>query len=202
MLETSMGVAWRKQPRPRFSIQKTKFSSSSSMQEAQAHGELGGAAEQRQNLLGRILQQLEVRADEIERGQQIRSRSLRSLRGRRRGPERPRAGRLRRTGRRTGMEISSRRSRMRSSSGRAELLHAAHGGDIAAQLLEAVVADRDAEILAGHVFDLVGFVEHHGVILGQDAALVVLVAQREVGEEQVVVDDDDVAFLRRAGASG
>ena len=91
---------------------------------------------------------------------------------------------------------------MRSSSGGAEFLHAAHRGDIAAQFLEAVIADRNAEVLTGHVFDLVGFVEHHGVILGQDAALVVFVADREVGEEQVVVDDDDVAFLRRAGASG
>ena len=79
---------------------------------------------------------------------------------------------------------------------RAELLHAADGRDVAAQLLEAVVADRDAEVLAGDVLDLVRFVEHHGVIFGQDAALVLLVAQREVGEEQVVIDDDDVAFER------
>ena len=38
------------------------------------------------------------------------------------------------------------------------------------------------------------FVEHHGVVLRQNAALMVLVAQGEVGEEKVVVDDDDVAF--------
>ncbi len=58
----------------------------------------------------------------------------------------------------------------------------------------AIVADRNAEILARDVFDLVRFVEDHGVIIGQDAAFVVLVFQREVGEEEVVVDDDDVAF--------
>ena len=45
------------------------------------------------------------------------------------------------------------------------------------------------------VFDFVGFVEHHGVVFGEDAAFVGLVAEREIGEEQVMVDDDDVAFL-------
>ena len=46
------------------------------------------------------------------------------------------------------------------------------------------------------VFDFVGLVEHHRVIIGQDAPLVVLVLQREIGEEEVVVDDDDVAIER------
>ena len=46
-----------------------------------------------------------------------------------------------------------------------------------------------------HVLDFVGLVEDHGVILGEDAALVVRASECEVGEEQVVVDDDDVAFL-------
>ena len=68
--------------------------------------------------------------------------------------------------------------------------------EIAAQVLDAVIADGDAEILAHHVFDFVGFVEHHGMIAGQDAALVVLILQGEIGEEEVVVDDDDVAFQR------
>ena len=79
---------------------------------------------------------------------------------------------------------------------RAELLHPADDAQVAPQVLEAVIADRDAEILPHHVLDFVGFVEHHGMIIGQDAALVVLVLQRKVGEEEVVVDDDDVAFQR------
>ena len=58
---------------------------------------------------------------------------------------------------------------------RAELLHAAEHAEVAAQILEAVVADRDAEVLAGDVLDLVRFVEDHGVVVGEDAALVVLV---------------------------
>ena len=84
---------------------------------------------------------------------------------------------------------------------RAELLHAADHGDVAAQILQPVVAHRDAEVLAGHVFNFVRFVEDHGVIIGQDAAFVVIVLQRKIGEEQMVIDDDDVAFQRRAGAS-
>ena len=48
--------------------------------------------------------------------------------------------------------------------------------------------------MAGHVFDFVGFVEHHGVVLGQNAAFVIFVFDRQVGEKQVVVDDDDVAL--------
>ncbi len=46
----------------------------------------------------------------------------------------------------------------------------------------------------GDVFDFVRFVENDGVVIGQDAALVVLVLERKIGEEQVVIDDDDVAF--------
>src|ERR1017187_719408 len=79
---------------------------------------------------------------------------------------------------------------------RAELLHAADRGDIAPQILKLIVTDGNAEVLPGDVFDFVSFVEYHGVVFGEDAALVGLVAEREVGEEQVMVDDDDIAFLR------
>ena len=82
---------------------------------------------------------------------------------------------------------------------RAKLLLAGDAGDVAAQLLEPVVADLDAEVLAGDVFDFVGFIEHHGVIFGQDAGDIFLL-DGEVGKKQVMVDDDDVAFGRRAGA--
>ena len=93
------------------------------------------------------------------------------------------------------------RSRVAVQFARAEFLLPRHGGDVAAQFLEPVVADGDAEILPGHVLHFVRLVEDHGVILGQDAAVVVL-PSRQVGEEQVVVDDDDVAFVAPAGASG
>ena len=89
--------------------------------------------------------------------------------------------------------------------GRAKILGARHRGDIAPQFLEAVIADGNAEILAGNILDFVGFVEYDGVIFGQDAAFGIAVfedLQRQVGEEQVVVDDNDVALLRHAGASG
>src|ERR1017187_1084957 len=79
---------------------------------------------------------------------------------------------------------------------RAELLHPADRAQIAAQVLYAVIADAHAEILAHHIFDFVRLVEHHGMVVGQDAALVVLILEGEIGEEKVVVDDDDVAFQR------
>ena len=40
-------------------------------QEAQPLAQFLGAPEQRDDLLGRILQQLQVRADQVERGQQV-----------------------------------------------------------------------------------------------------------------------------------
>ena len=79
---------------------------------------------------------------------------------------------------------------------RAELLGAGHRGGIAPQFLEPVVAYRNAEILAGHLFDFVRLVENHRMIFGQDAAFVVFVLERQVREKQVMVDNDDVALLR------
>ena len=62
---------------------------------------------------------------------------------------------------------------MRSSSGAPNFFMRADGRNVAAQFLEAVIAHREAEVLPGDVFDLVGFVEHHGVVIGQNAAFVV-----------------------------
>ena len=39
-----------------------------------------------------------------------------------------------------------------------------------------------------------GFIEDHGIVIGQQAAFELLVAEGEVGEEEMVIDDDDVAF--------
>ena len=83
---------------------------------------------------------------------------------------------------------------------RSEFLGARHGGDISPQFLEPVIADRHAEILPGHILDFVRFIEHHRMIFRQDAAFGVAILQHlfqgQVGKEQVMVDDDDVARLR------
>ena len=67
--------------------------------------------------------------------------------------------------------------------------------DVPLQFLELVVAHRNAEVLAHHVFDLVGLVEHHRAVFGDDAGELPLL-HGQVGEEEVVVDDDDVALMR------
>ena len=66
---------------------------------------------------------------------------------------------------------------------------------IAGQFVEAVVADLDAEVLAGHLLDLVSFVEDHRLVVGYDRGVIAF-AQRKVSEKQVVVDDDDVGLGR------
>ncbi len=77
-----------------------------------------------------------------------------------------------------------------------EIFRARQHRDIPPQILETITADRDAEILAGHILQLMRFIEDYSMILGQDAAGVLFVLEREVGEEEVVVDDDDVALQR------
>ena len=76
----------------------------------------------------------------------------------------------------------------------AELADAGEGGDVAAEVEHFVSADGEAEVLAGDVFDFVRFVEDHGVVIGQDLPLVGA-ANGEIGEEEVVVDDDDVGIV-------
>ncbi|MEZ5362510.1 MAG: hypothetical protein R2748_09310 [Bryobacterales bacterium] len=62
------------------------------------------------------------------------------------------------------------------------------------ELFVAIVRDLDAEVLAGDLFDLVGLVEDDGGLLVRDDRAEVVLAQGEVGEEEVVIDDDDVRF--------
>ena len=62
------------------------------------------------------------------------------------------------------------------------------------QLFKAVIGNLAAEVIAGHVFDFVGFVENDGGIFRQDAAEIVLL-ESQVGEKQMVIDDDEVGFL-------
>ena len=65
------------------------------------------------------------------------------------------------------------------------------------------VGEGYAEVLAGDVLELVGFVEDDGSGFGQDACVGgvgCLLLDVEVGEEQVVVDDDEFRFPWLCGA--
>ena len=73
----------------------------------------------------------------------------------------------------------------------------AQGGlGVARQLLDAVVRDLDAEVLRRHVFHFVRLVEDQGGVIGQQPGILRL-PQGEVGEKEMVIDDEDVG-LRRA----
>jgi hypothetical protein len=64
---------------------------------------------------------------------------------------------------------------------------------VASQVDDLVIAQRLAEVLSGDIFNLMRFVKDHGCVFRQDGAEV-LFLHRKVGKEEVVVDDDDVAF--------
>src|SRR5713226_2604696 len=66
---------------------------------------------------------------------------------------------------------------------------------IARQLFEPVIRNLPPEIVTGHVFHFVGFVENHCRVFRQDASEIVLL-QRQVRKKQMVVHDDQVRFLR------
>ena len=71
--------------------------------------------------------------------------------------------------------------------------------NVAGQLFESQVADGDTEIAGGNVFQFVGLVKNHGGKIGQDAGIRrAALPQGQVGEEQMVVDDDNVALQRPA----
>ena len=73
------------------------------------------------------------------------------------------------------------------------------GLNVTSQIVEAQIADRDSEVAAGHVFELMSFVEDHGRAIRQDAGVGRIVGHqlnRQVGEKQVMVHDDDVALHR------
>ena len=65
--------------------------------------------------------------------------------------------------------------------------------DVARQFFEAVVADLHAEMFPGDVLDFMSFVENDRLVVGDDRGVVVF-PEREVGEKEVVVDDDDVGL--------
>jgi hypothetical protein len=63
--------------------------------------------------------------------------------------------------------------------------------DVARELLDAIVADADAEVLGGDVFELVSFVEHGTAEGGNDLAERAP-SHRRIGTEQVMVDNHHV----------
>ena len=62
-------------------------------------------------------------------------------------------------------------------------------------VLDLAAGDVDAEVIAGDGFDRVGFVENHDVVIGQDADA--RAPQRDVAEQQRVIDDQNLCVLRR-----
>ncbi len=65
--------------------------------------------------------------------------------------------------------------------------------DVARQVLESVVADREAEVLRRDVLELMGFVDDRDVTRRNHLAVVAL-ADRSVGAQQMVIHDDDVGL--------
>ncbi len=65
---------------------------------------------------------------------------------------------------------------------------------IAGQFFETEIGDLLAEVIAGDIFHFVGFVENDGGIFRENAAKVVL-PEGEVGEEKMVIDDDEIGVF-------
>ncbi len=76
---------------------------------------------------------------------------------------------------------------------------------VADQLVDALGAEADAEVVGGDLFELVGLVEDDDGGFGEDACVGCaggLLLDIEVGEEEVVVDDDDVGLEGFAAHGG
>ena len=78
--------------------------------------------------------------------------------------------------------------------GRAELEEPQGLIRVPGQLFETVIGNLAPEVIAGHVFDFMGFVEDHGGVFREDAAEIV-VLEGQVGEKQMMIDDDEIGFL-------
>ena len=80
-----------------------------------------------------------------------------------------------------------------------------HDLNVAVELVEALGGEADAEVVGGDLFELVGLVEDDGGGFGKNAgvgSVGCLLFDGEVGEEEVVVDDDDVGLERFAAHGG
>ena len=79
---------------------------------------------------------------------------------------------------------------LQQHSRREQPLHLAIVPELVELVVDLPAADREPQVIAGHRFDSVGFVEHSDVVIGQDAPS--LATHGEVGEEQRVIHDQDV----------
>ena len=73
--------------------------------------------------------------------------------------------------------------------------------DVPAKLLKTPVAYRNSEITSGYIFQFVAFVKNYSPGFGQDSGVgrvLGLLLYGKVGEEEVMIDDDDVALHRFA----
>ncbi len=76
---------------------------------------------------------------------------------------------------------------------------------VAGELVDALGGEADAEVVGGDLFELVGLVEDDDGGFGEDAGVGCacgLLLDVEVGEEEVVVDDDDVGLEGFAAHGG
>ena len=108
--------------------------------------------------------------------------------------------------RRSAASAARRRTRARASRTRSasscsasarvpigDQLRAERAVDVARQIVDAVVADRDAEVLRRDVLELVRLVDDR-VAAARDHFAVLALAHGRVGAQQVMVDDHDVGF--------
>src|SRR4051794_13339638 len=65
--------------------------------------------------------------------------------------------------------------------------------DVTRQIVEPIVADRNAEVLRGDVFELVRFVDD-GVVARRNHLAEAALSHRRVRAQQMMVDDDEVGF--------
>ena len=82
---------------------------------------------------------------------------------------------------------------------RVELFALQKALDVARQFVHPQVANRNSKVVAGDFFQFVRFVENNGAALGKDAGVGRALGfefDGEVGEEEVMIDDDDVALSR------
>src|SRR5579864_8884772 len=73
------------------------------------------------------------------------------------------------------------------------------------EILYSQIADCDSKVIAGDLLELVRLVEDYGSSFGEDSRVgcaFCLQRDREVREEEVMVDDDDVALHRAAAHLG
>src|SRR6476619_5941157 len=70
---------------------------------------------------------------------------------------------------------------------------------IPAELFHSRIAERNPEITTGDVFQFVRLIKNNCAYIGQDAGIwriLSLLFNRQIGEKQVMVDDNDVTFHR------